>query len=99
MARHGRVLTMRRSLSSLKVLGPLRAKADFHWALEPQSSGVNVVGGPLNRAWEHVKGLRPRLTEAQYGFDFAAPGSGGAVRIGGWYTPSRREGLVEMRLF
>ena len=37
--------------------------------------------------------------ESVYGLDCIVPGSGGAARACAWWSPARKEGLVELRLF
>lgn len=83
-----------------QVLGPLRARADFRFALDP----THVPRDQGERST--VKGLaqtalsvRPSLLEAVYGADVVVPGTEGAARVAMWWSPKRREGMVELRLF
>jgi hypothetical protein len=83
-----------------QVAGPLRARADFRFALDP----TNVPQDQGERST--VKGLaqtalsvRPSLLEAVYGADVVLPGTEGAARLAVWWAPKRREAMAELRLF
>jgi hypothetical protein len=83
-----------------QVAGPLRARADLRFALDP----AHVPAGPGERST--LKGLaqtalsvRPALLDAAYGLDLVLPGTGGAARLAAWYSPRRREAMAELRLF
>jgi hypothetical protein len=45
-----------------------------------------------------ARSLRPSLLETVYGLDVVLPGSEGLARAAVWYSPARREGMVEIRL-
>ncbi|GIL53119.1 hypothetical protein Vafri_8802 [Volvox africanus] len=47
----------------------------------------------------HTGGMRPQLLDAVYALDLAVPGLKGAARLVAWYSPQRREGMVELRMF
>lgn len=83
----------------LQAVGPIRVKADYQFYLE---SSIRAVGGSSFRGMggilDHLKCTQPSLKDVQYGIDFAVPGSYGAVRAGAWYTPSRKEGMMELRI-
>ena len=47
----------------------------------------------------HVASTRASLMDSVYGLDVALPGASGLARLVAWYSPGRREGMVEVRLF
>jgi hypothetical protein len=42
--------------------------------------------------------LQPVLLESVWGLDLVIPGSLGAARACAWYSPTRREGMLGLRL-
>lgn len=83
-----------------QIVGPLRARADFRFALDP----INIPQDARERST--LKGLaqtafsvRPALLEAVYGADAVLPGTGGAARVAMWWSPKRGEAMVELRMF
>lgn len=74
-------------------------KADYNFSLDSHRGGLGATSqGIFGGVVDHVKNLQPTLLDVQYGVDFSVPGTHGAVRVGGWYTPSRKEGMVELRM-
>ncbi len=57
------------------------------------------VGGAAAAVAAHTTGMRPQLLEAVYALDLAVPGARGVARLVAWYSPQRREGMLEVRLF
>ena len=47
----------------------------------------------------HLVGMRPSLASVTYGLDVGVPGTAGLARLAAWYSPSRKEGMVEIKLF
>lgn len=43
--------------------------------------------------------IQPVVLETVWGVDLTIPGSRGAARACAWFSPTRREGMVELRLF
>lgn len=43
--------------------------------------------------------VQPVVLETAWGLDLTVPGSRGAARACAWFSPARREGMVELRLF
>lgn len=59
--------------------------------------GVWLSGGLV---WlEAVQTLRATQLEAVYGLDCVVPNSQGAARLAAWWSPLRREAMLELRLF
>lgn len=84
------------------MIGPLRARADLRFALEvPQRKGSASDGTRRDVAdlWETLRGARPSLLETVFGADWIIPGTEGSARASVWYSPVRREGMAELRLF
>lgn len=83
-----------------QAIGPVRIKADYTVSLD--SCGGTLVGassrGIFGEVVDHMKNLQPTLLDVQYGVDLSVPGTHGAVRVGAWYTPSKKEGMVELRM-
>ncbi len=46
-----------------------------------------------------VRTLRATKLESVFGLDFLVPNSQGAARIAAWWSPLRREAMMELRLF
>jgi hypothetical protein len=46
-----------------------------------------------------VQTLRATQLEAVYGLDCCVPGAAGAARLAAWWSPLRREAMLELRLF
>ncbi|GLC48396.1 hypothetical protein PLESTB_000092700 [Pleodorina starrii] len=97
---------------SQQLVGPLRFAADWRYelassrplALPPPPAaaarGAGAwLGGAAGAVAAHTVRMRPQLLEAVYALDLAVPGSRGAARLVAWYTPQRREGMVELRMF
>lgn len=83
-----------------QVIGPVRARADFRFALDP--SHVPLDQGErstLKGLAQTALSVRPSLLEAVYGADVVLPGTEGAARMVVWYSPKRREAMAELRLF
>lgn len=79
-------------------------------ALSGGAAGAATAGGLLSGAasWvpdasacvaRHVSGMRPQLLDSAVALDLVLPGSEGAARLVAWYSPQRREGMLELRLF
>ena len=73
---------------------------DLRYALDPTNVPLNegerrTVKGVLQTALS----VRPGLVEAVWGVDAVLPGTEGAARLALWWSPKRREGMAELRLF
>ncbi|KAL3142995.1 hypothetical protein ABBQ38_003276 [Trebouxia sp. C0009 RCD-2024] len=84
-----------------QVIGPVRARADFRYALDLPSS---IPQGPDGkRTWHNIREAagqtRPTLLETVYGLDVIIPGTGGTARAALWYSPVRKEAMAEIKLF
>jgi hypothetical protein len=83
-----------------QVVGPLRVRADFRFALDPtnvpQDQGERST---LKGLAQTALSVRPSLLETVYGGDVVLPGSEGAARLAFWWSPKRREAMAELRLF
>lgn len=86
---------------SQQVLGPLRAHASVRMALEhPAPLARDDRGRITTRALANsVQSLRPTLLEACYGVDYVVPRTAGALRACAWWSPLRKQGMLEARLF
>ncbi|KAL2650334.1 hypothetical protein R1flu_018462 [Riccia fluitans] len=65
-----------------QLVGPIRARIDSRFSLDP---------------YELANRERPHLQEVTYGIDCALE-SLGAAKLVVWYSPSRREGMAELRI-
>ncbi|KAL3702148.1 hypothetical protein R1sor_020170 [Riccia sorocarpa] len=65
-----------------QLIGPIRARVDSRFSLDP---------------YELANSERPHLQEVTYGIDCALE-SLGAAKLVVWYSPSRREGMAELRI-
>ncbi|GMH40357.1 hypothetical protein BSKO_08261 [Bryopsis sp. KO-2023] len=82
-----------------QVIGPLRVKADYKFSLDSRGGALGATNrGPMGVLVDHVQNIQPSLLDVQYGADISIPGTHGAVRFGGWYAPSRKEGMLEFRM-
>lgn len=83
-----------------QVIGPVRARADFRFALDPtnvpQDQGERST---LKGLTQTALSVRPSLLEAVYGADVVLPGTEGAARLAVWWSPKRKEAMAELRLF
>ncbi|KAL0051417.1 hypothetical protein WJX82_007067 [Trebouxia sp. C0006] len=84
-----------------QVIGPVRARADFRYALDLPSS---IPQGPDGkRSWHNILEAagktRPTLLETVYGLDVIIPGTSGIARGAVWYSPMRKEAMAEIKLF
>jgi hypothetical protein len=83
-----------------QVVGPLRVRADFRFALDPtnvpQDQGERST---LKGLAQTALSVRPSLLETVYGGDVVLPGTEGAARLAFWWSPKRREAMAELRLF
>ncbi|DBA99922.1 TPA: hypothetical protein ACH3X1_013804 [Trebouxia sp. C0004] len=84
-----------------QVIGPIRARADFRYALDLPSS---IPQGPDGkRSWHNILeaagNTRPTLLETVYGLDVIIPGTSGIARGAVWYSPMRKEAMAEIKLF
>lgn len=85
-----------------QILGPVRGRVDLRFGLDsiPSAYPVNdrgfgwAIGGTI----QHVQGLRPTLLDCVYGADVVLPNTGGAGKVCAWFSPMRREAMVEVRL-
>ena len=84
-----------------QVLGQVRACASVRLALEHPSPAARDERGRLTTQAlaASIKSLRPSLLETTYGVDCVVPRTGGALRACAWWSPLRRQGLLEARLF
>ena len=46
-----------------------------------------------------VRTLRATQLESIFGLDCVVPNTKGAARVAGWWSPSRKEAMMELRLF
>jgi hypothetical protein len=85
-----------------QLFGPLRACADVRWELSADG-GREGVHPPDSRSRPpafaraavcHVVHLRPQFTDSVVGLDW----SFGAARVAAWYSPLRKQGLLEFQL-
>lgn len=77
----------------------MRFKADFRVALDSHYVMTANQNSTLSDFWNQMQRIRPTLLDTQFGFDFVIPGTQGAIKFGGWYLPSRKEAMAELRLF
>jgi hypothetical protein len=83
-----------------QVFGPVRAKADFRFALDPTNVPQNQGDSrTLKGIAQTALSIRPSLLESMFGGDILIPGTEGAARVSCFWSPKRREGMVELRLF
>lgn len=83
-----------------QIIGPLRARADLRFALDPTNLPQNQgERSTLKGLAQTALSIRPSLLETMYGADVVVPGSKGAARVSMWWSPKRREGMMELRLF
>ncbi len=88
-----------------QLIGPLRLCLDARFELN-SSQPCPHPGWPALRAplgcvkglGRHVGGMRPVFVEGTYGVDCVVPGSQGLGRVVAWWSPQRREAMVELRL-
>ena len=92
-SRHSHVVSC--SLSQ-QIVGPLRLRVDSSYDAHLQEEDRSIEA-LKNRPAEV---LRRGLTnlETVYGVDVTIPGSSGGARFVVWYSPSRKEGMGELRL-
>ena len=48
---------------------------------------------------KHLVAMKPSLASVTYGLDVGVPGTSGLARLAAWYSPGRKEGMIEVRLF
>ncbi|BDA48124.1 hypothetical protein COCOBI_11-3820 [Coccomyxa sp. Obi] len=84
-----------------QVYGPVRARADFRFALEspPAAPSEDPGRATLEGAWKAIRTLRATKLESVFGLDCVVPNSQGAARIAAWWSPLRKEAMMELRLF
>lgn len=83
-----------------QIIGPLRGRADLRFALDPTNVPQNQgERSTLKGIAQTALSIRPSLLETMYGADVIVPGSKGAARVAMWWSPKRREGMMELRLF
>eukprot|EP00210_Caulerpa_lentillifera_P001315 g1265.t1 len=83
-----------------QAIGPVRLKADCRVALESTSAVTSMANLTLGNALlQQVQSIKPCVVDTQFGFDFVVPGTQGAIKFGGWFSPSRKEAMAEMRMF
>jgi len=83
-----------------QIFGPIRARADLRFALDPQNTPQNPgERRTLKGIAQTALSVRPSLLESIYGADMVIPGTGGGARVAIWWSPKRREGMAELRLF
>lgn len=83
-----------------QVFGPVRIKADFRFALDPTNIPQNQgERSTLKGIAQTALSVRPSLLESTFGGDVLIPGTEGAARLGVWWAPKRKEGMIELRLF
>jgi len=86
--------------ASQQVFGPVRVKADFRFALDPTNVPQNQGDrSTLKGIAQTALSVRPSLLESVFGGDVLVPGTEGAARLGVWWAPKRKEGMIELRLF
>jgi len=69
-------------------------------ARPPSAAGTarEALREAATRGWAAARAARPALLETAYGLDCVLPGTEGSLRLVGWWSPARREGMVELRL-
>ncbi len=86
--------------ASQQVFGPLRAKADFRFALDPTNVPQNQGDSrTLKGIAQTALSIRPCLLESVFGGDILIPGTEGAARISCFWASRKKEGMIELRLF
>lgn len=83
-----------------QVFGPIRARADFRFALDPTNVPQNQgERSTLKGIAQTALSIRPSKLESMFGMDVILPGTEGAARVALWWSPKRKEGMAELRLF
>ena len=59
----------------------------------------NFAGQPGHVFVQAVRTLRATQLESIFGLDCVVPNTKGAARVAGWWSPSRKEAMMELRLF
>ena len=92
-SRHSSVVSC--SLSQ-QIVGPLRFRVDSSYDAHLREEDLNIEALKSRPA----EVLRRGFTnlETVYGVDVTIPGSSGGARFVVWYSPSRKEGMGELRL-
>ncbi len=80
-----------------QLFGPVRVRADARYEIELHAPSTN---GPLMDQLSSVVRLPQNASKPEivYGLDWHLPYVSGAARLSVWYSPTRREGLGEIRL-
>ena len=86
-----------------QIVGPVRLRGDWRFALDSHAACPKGLRGVVDprahlQLLRHVGGMRPSLVESAYGVDVVVPGSSGAARVVAWWSPGRKEGMLELRL-
>eukprot|EP00798_Chlamydomonas_sp_ICE-L_P027675 gene27675-7316_t len=89
---------------SQQIYGPLRACADFRYSMDspeppPEFTGFKQPKQQAQALVTHAKSMKPSLQDSVYGLDLGVPGTSGFARVFAWYSPTRKEGMLEVRLF
>ncbi|GLI59802.1 hypothetical protein VaNZ11_001767 [Volvox africanus] len=74
-------------------------EAQIRSAASAAAAASSWFGSATGALASHTGGMRPQLLDAVYALDLAVPGLKGAARLVAWYSPQRREGMVELRMF
>ncbi|GIL83435.1 hypothetical protein Vretimale_11203 [Volvox reticuliferus] len=73
--------------------------AQIRNAASAAAAAGSWFGSAAGALASHTGGMRPQLLDAVYALDLAVPGLKGTARLVAWYSPQRREGMVELRMF
>ncbi|KAK9808249.1 hypothetical protein WJX73_003474 [Symbiochloris irregularis] len=84
-----------------QLLGPVRINSAVRLALEHPSPPTRDARGRITTSAlaASARSLRPSLLEVRWGVDCVVLKTGGAVRACAWWSPLRRQGTIEARLF
>jgi len=80
-----------------QLFGPIRVRADARYEIELHQPSLK---GPLMDQLKSVVRVPENASKPEivYGLDWHLPYVSGAARLSVWYSPTRREGLGEIRL-
>ena len=80
-----------------QLFGPVRVRADARCEIELHKPSLKEPLLPQLKSLACLKAT-PNLPEIVYGLDVALPYMSGAARFSVWYSPTKRQGLGEIRL-